>query len=59
MRSGEMGYMMIRKKLSWELSLAAQEERQKEFEGRLDGDCQQGKWYCEKTFSLKEKKAKL
>ena len=56
MRSGEMGCMMIQKKLSRPVSLAAQQERQKKFDCRLDGDCWQAKHSWEKTFSMNEKK---
>ena len=56
MRSGEMGCMMIQKKLSRRVSLAAQQERQKKLDCRLDGNCWQAKHSCEKTCSINEKR---
>ena len=50
MRFGEMDCMMIQKKPGQSLWAAAQRERQKESEGRLDGNCRQARQSCEETF---------
>lgn len=51
MRSGEMGcMMMIQKKPSRSLWPVAQGEGRKGFEGRVDGNCRQARWFCEETF---------
>ncbi len=50
MRFAEMGCMMTPKKLDRKSWLVAQQEKQKEVEGRLDGRCRQAKQFCVETF---------